>query len=322
MDAALTWNSLTLEDDEQLTDLYNHLAEVDRTEEFIEIESVREELRTLRLDLARDTVAVRDGDRLIGMGFAFVTDALDREDRARARVAGGVHADFRRQGIGTEILECTEARVDEMLREKHPGADAHVQAGGGLEGDPVRYLLDAHGYRPVRTFVDLTRDLPGEPLTPSKDVEGIHLRTPEDADRESTHAALVEAFRDHWGSAPFPADSWAQFWGSHTSRLEYSTIAVDDEGTVQSYCLTDQWKEGQLYITLVGTRPGARGVGLARAVINRTLRLGIESGMFDRAGIDVDGESLTGANELYAKLGFTLDKAFTSYDKDLGTVPT
>jgi hypothetical protein len=36
----------------------------------------------------------------------------------------------------------------------------------------------------------------------------------------------------------------------------------------------------------------------------------------------VDGESLTCANELYAKLGFTLDKAFTSYDKDLGTVPT
>lgn len=312
----LTWDTVTLNDAEQLSELYNHLAEVDRTEETVEIESVREQLTAPGQDLGTDSVAVRDGGRLIGFGFARVSDEPDREGKARGGIDGGVHAEYRRQGIGARILRFQERRVAELLEEKHPGLPGHVHAGGGVDGASVRFLLQANGYTHVRSFNDLLRPLPGERIeVPQRD--DVQLVTPGTDAAESVRSAHNAAFRDHWGSAPITAERWNTLWGSHTARREYSSIAVDSAGTVLAYTITSQWKPGELYIDLVGTRPEARGRGLARTVIARTLQEGADAGIFDRIGLDVDGESLTGADKLYARLGFVLDKSVAVYGKEV-----
>lgn len=86
------------------------------------------------------------------------------------------------------------------------------------------------------------------------------------------------------------------------------------DGTVLAYALADEDKPGVLHIALVGTRPEARGRGLGRAVLTRTLRLGAEQG-FRAAELEVDAESLTGATRLYDALGFTRAHVAATYEK-------
>lgn len=313
----LSVDHLTLEDARQLTELENHLAAADGTDEFVDTDSVREQLERPGLDLARDTIAVREGELLLGYGTVSVATSLDTQDRARASLAGGVRADHRRQGIGTTILAFQEQRAQELLDSTHPGQAAHIHASGGTEGNGVRILLDHHGYHPARVFQELHRKLPGEDLAQVTVPEGIELISPTDAHREAVRQAHNAAFRDHWGSAPSTPETWAAGWGSHTARHDLSSIAVDEDGLVLAYAITDQWMPGEIYVSLVGTQREARGKRLATAVLTRTLQRSIDAGTFDHASIGVDAQSPTGANVLYEKLGFTLHNALTTYVKDL-----
>jgi mycothiol synthase len=309
---------LTVQDVLALTALENALAETDGTDEFVDVGSVREQLGRPGLDLVRDTIAVRDGQQLLGYGTVTVAPSPDTSGRARVRIGGGVRPDHRRQGIGTRILAFQERRAQELLDDRHPGVPAHIHVSGGLEGAGVRYMLEHHGYRPVRVFQDLHRELPGESLVPPRVPDGIELVSPTDEHREAVREAHNAAFRDHWGSAPTSTEVWAAEWGSHTARHELSSIAVDSDGRVLAYAMADQWLPDEVYIALVGTRREARGRGLATAVLSRTLQLSIAAGGFDHAALGVDADSPTGAHMLYEKLGFTLHKAFTTYAKDLG----
>src|SRR5699024_12857677 len=72
-----------------------------------------------------------------------------------------------------------------------------------------------------------------------------------------------------------------------------------------------------LHIALVGTRPEARGRGLARAVIARTRAAAAEAG-YASAELEVDSESLTGATRLYDALGFARDAVYATYEKPVG----
>lgn len=84
-----------------------------------------------------------------------------------------------------------------------------------------------------------------------------------------------------------------------------------------AYVITSEDKPGVLHIALVGTRPEARGRGLARAVIARTLAAAAEAG-YSHAELEVDAESLTGATRLYDALGFVRDAVHGTYEKPVG----
>ncbi|MBK0330005.1 GNAT family N-acetyltransferase [Brachybacterium sp. MASK1Z-5] len=313
----LTWDTLRLEDVEQLRSLMNAIGEADGTGETISLASTREFLGTPGTDLDRESIAVREGDRLIAYGCVDVAAQPDREGRARCRLPGGVHPSRRGRGIGGRILDAQQEIAESLAAAEHPGRAGHMHVGGGLEGADVRPLLTARGFAPVRSFLEMLRELPGEQVAPSPSIAGVDLRTPGDADAEPVHAAHVAAFADHWGSAPSSPERWAHMWSASTRRPEFSSIAMDGEGRVLAYVMTDVWEDRRLYIALVGTRPEARGRGIGTAVLTRTLRLAAASGEFDDVQLEVDGASLTGAGRLYERLGFTRDKEFTLYSKDL-----
>src|SRR5699024_7514920 len=86
------------------------------------------------------------------------------------------------------------------------------------------------------------------------------------------------------------------------------------EREVLSHALASEDRPGVLHFALVGTRPTARGRGLARAVLGRSLAAAAASG-YGSAELEVDSESLTGATRLYEALGFTAEKVFATYQK-------
>ncbi len=321
---SLSRDALTLDDVPALTELLNVVDAHEELGEPAEEPSIREWLQMPRLDLAADTVAVRASEELVGFGLVTASAHPDREGRVRVQLSGAVHPAHRRRGLGSSLFEQLETRGRELAAERHPGLPAVLRTGGGRDPEPdhgpggadVRSVLDRRGYRRVRSWLEMERELPGGPLeVPAPD--GSELVTPVPEQSEDVRTAHVAAFADHWGSAPIDAETWQLWTTSHTSRPEHSTIALAPDGTVLAYAITSEDRPGVLHIALVGTRPEARGRGLARAVLARTLASGAEAG-FTGAALEVDAESLTGATRLYEAVGFERAHVYATYEKALG----
>ncbi|MFC7457274.1 GNAT family N-acetyltransferase [Brachybacterium sp. GCM10030267] len=336
--AALSWTPLTLEDAPAVTALLNRIDAAEQRQEPAEEPTIRDWLSMPGHDLGADSFAVRDGERLVAFGLLDVASGLDRDGRARCELSGGVDPEYRRRGLGTALLERGEERAAQVAADRHSGADAIVRVSGGRDPEPsagdgdgdgggdgagaavaggadVRPVLDRRGYHRARSWFSMGRGLPAADIE-SRQLPGLELLAPAEDHLELTRLAHVAAFADHWGSAPVTPERWRALCTSHAARPALSTIAVDAEGTVLGYALATEDRAGVLHIALVGTRPEARGRGIARAVIARSLDAASRAGC-TTAELEVDTESLTGATRLYEALGFTRRHVDSTYEKPL-----
>lgn len=302
-DPAYRWTHLSAADVGAWAGLTNLLAHADGTEEFYEPEDLAEELAETGVDPERDTWAVWSGDQLVAYGQVRVGLRPDHDGEARCWASGGVHPEHRGRGIGRRLMDLMEERAHALATERLPGRHAYIRADGQREGASVRPMLEHRGYRVVRYFTHMVRDLPGVPLeVPAPD--GVDVRPPTDADEAAVLAAHNAAFVDHWGSAETDARVWHDRWSGRAARNELSGVAVDDTGEVLAYVLSAEFVPRELYVALVGTVPAARGRGLARACLARTIAVAAESGRYDVIDLEVDSDSPTGATRLYEGLGF------------------
>src|SRR5690606_5918528 len=144
----------------------------------------------------------------------------------RASIEGGVHADHRRRGIGARLLAFAEERAARIVAVRHPGMPYHLRVSGGVETSSVRHLLRREGYAPVRSWLDLARELPGEELAELVP-EGAVLVPARAEDSAEVHRAHLRAFRDHWGYAPIDAQRWHSMWTSAKARHDLATLVRD-----------------------------------------------------------------------------------------------
>ncbi|WP_165962663.1 GNAT family N-acetyltransferase [Occultella glacieicola] len=308
---SLRWSTLDTDSVPAWAELTNLLAKVDRTEEYYEAEDLAEELGEPGFDPALDSIAVWDGDTLVAYSQLRVSLALTYEGTARAMIGGGVHPDWRGRGIATRMFDEMEPRGRALAAERHPGEPFELRASGGLESDPVRPLLTGRGYEIVRYFTAMQRPLPGDPLPEVTDPRVVPV-TEELA--EPLRLAHNEAFASHWGSAPQEPEQWAKGMEARSLRPATSRAAVAD-GEVLAYVITGQWVDRELYISIVGTRPSARGQGLARQVLTASLRAAVATGEYDLVELDVDSINPTGAGRLYESVGFTPVRTTATFAK-------
>lgn len=314
----LRWSHLTADTVEQWAELTNLLAKVDGTEEYYEAEDLAEELTESGFTPETDSWTVWDGETLVGYGQLRVAHNLDDEGRARCQLGGGVHPSWRGRGIGRELVRVQEERGRELAAERHPGQPSFFRASGELEGSDARRLLTRMGYAVVRYFNELTRPLPGDPVTvpDPEDLGGVELLTPTAEHEAAVREAHNAAFADHWGSTPQSEATWRDYWTGRPQRKQLSTLAIGDDGAVLAYVLVSQWVPRQAYVDLVGTVREARGRGLAAACLSRSIRLAAESGEYDVIELGVDSDSPTGATRLYERLGFRLDRVMAAMMKE------
>jgi ribosomal protein S18 acetylase RimI-like enzyme len=309
MAPAVRWQPLSVETVADWAELTNLLAVVDGTDEFYEPEALAEELAEPGVDPLLDTLGVwRDGV-LAGFGQLRVASGLP-EGQARAEIYGGVRPEFRRQGLGTQIMDRMEARALELAGQRHPGVPVMLRVAGGIEGASVRPMLERRGYQIVRYYHEMSRPIPGTlPPPPELPVRRYSAEL-----AEAVRLAHNDAFSTHWGSSPRDADAWASLTGSRTFRPDCSFVSLDAAGEVQAYVLVNQWVPGEAWVGLVGTRQRARGRGLARACLTASVRAMAEQG-YAKAGLGVDSQNGSGAGALYVSLGFQLDRVIAHYGR-------
>ncbi len=312
--STVQWSPLTREDLPALSGLLTAIEHYDEPAERHSLEELHEAWAEPGSDPGRNAKLGRDsGGTVIAYGWVhpFDTDV----DPRRVFLDGGVHPGWRRRGIGHQILDwqITRARAwDEATRRAGQGplqlvvmVEEKLSGRAGLATD--------RGFRPVRWFADMSlrfTDLPGG-LPSLPPVPGIRLEPFGEGRSEQVRQAHNEAFADHWGAQPVPADRWQQRLEAAATRAEWSWVAVEEgSDAVAGYAMNAVYPQDWDYqgfqegwTDRLGVRPGWRHRGIARALLIASMHSFADAGL-DGAGLGVDTDQPDGAYELYTRLGY------------------
>ena len=289
----------SLEDAEAVRELIAAFEERHSGDAEMTADDLRDEWR--RLDLARDSwIWERDGSIA---GYAAL---LAREERLDAD--GYVHPDHTGRGLGSLIVEATEARAREL------GLGRLYNAVLASDRAAAR-LLESHGYRDIRHFYRMAIEMDAAPPEPAWP-EGLEPRPVEPGQIRAFHAASEEAFAGEWDHQPQPFERFEEYRVSvPTFDPTLWTIVWDGEeiaGTLRA----DRNRFGAGWIGSAGVlRPWRkRGVGLA--LLRRSFGQFWERGE-RRVQLGVDAQSPTGATRLYERAGMHVVWEAVVYEKAL-----
>lgn len=241
---------------------------------------------------------------------------------AALRLRGGVlhqgnivvHPEWRRRGIGGTLAGWLEERARQKAALTPDGAQVSLL--GWVKGDsPDLAWARQRGFDWARRFLRMRIDMTEPPPAPSWPAE-IEVRTYEPGqDEQVTHAALEEAFADHWGHVETPFDEWV----TRTTRRDFDPslwyLAWDGDRVVAT-ATNSVMPDNLGWISGLGVVPSHRRRGLARAILFHSF------GEFWRRGrrsvaLGVDADSLTGATRLYESVGMRVEQQFDQVRKVL-----
>jgi ribosomal protein S18 acetylase RimI-like enzyme len=307
------WRSATLADVDVAWQLAQAVDAADHPNYLATREEIEEEFGYSFVDLDADTILGFAGDgRLLAAGTVVMPPV--QETIVRTFLNGGVHPEFRGQGIGRELLAWQLARGEQQLAASEKALPAWIIGHADERAPQTERLFRRAGFEPARYFVALDRDLTA-PIQLVEPAERIRIVPYSDDLADRTLVARTDSFRDHWGSQPLSEEQW-RGWLGGTFEPEVSFLAVvdgEDEaadevvGFVLCQVNEDDWASqgfSGAYIGMVGTTRAHRGKRIATALLSRTLAACAARG-WERATLDVDAENPTGALGLYTRMGFT-----------------
>jgi ribosomal protein S18 acetylase RimI-like enzyme len=253
-------------------------------------------------------------------GRTMVALYVDRSVDDPSPVAGALYAWAEEQAREISMLrEVSATRLDAS-----PFADDAVQ----------QQWLAGAGYTKRRTWPQMTRPVtPDEATSLPAPREGVTLRRvashenglPIAADLQLVHEMLESSFEDHFNSyresfpefvqrlREDPGHRWDHWWLAFVDSDDGPLAAGALVGTVLRENAAGH--EGS-YIEYIGVHRHARGRGVAKALLYAVIADAAQRGR-DRVGLEVDADSPTGADGLYASMGWKTDYVLESWFKEL-----
>jgi mycothiol synthase len=270
-------------------------------------------------DFPQGSVAVLDGDAMVGYGVLMARS--DADPVHEMRFDGGVHPTHRHAGIGRRLLDWAETAAVPMHEARHAGRPLTLNGGCDSQNAAAATLYAARGYRPVRWFHAMVKDL-SDPLPDVAVPAGVELVGLTLDRSQIARQVRNEAFRDHWGSTETSAEAWQHFMESGVFRPAFSFLAYEADqpiGVIISHeydAYLAATGVHDLHIAVVATVRAGRKRGIASALMARALTDARAAG-YTAASLGVDADSLTGAVGLYERAGFTVEYTSTVYEKTL-----
>lgn len=279
----------------------------------------------------RRQVVVADGDdRLVAWASV--------HDRAAGRTLVEV-------SVGVDVLS---AEVEDRLAAASFGwaeaAGRAVAAGRGLPGTQLdsgaesgdarqRRWLDQAGYRRTRTWLQMSRPVRPEDADLPAAPDGVRVRRvathdtglPVAQDLQTVHRMLEESFADHFNSyresfpefllrlREDPGHRWDLWW---VAEVHVDGGWVPGGALVGTVLPADGAGAPGSYVDYIGVHRTARGRGVAKALLRTVVRDAAGRG-HDRVGLEVDGDSPTGADGLYRSTGWTTSYETQSWHRDV-----
>jgi ribosomal protein S18 acetylase RimI-like enzyme len=317
--ADLDWRPIEPEDAGAWSATLAAIQHADRDWEFLTEQDLLDDFGHPDHDFPRGSLGAFSGGTMAAFGTVRVRSEADPVHDMR--YWGGVHPAWRQRGLGRRLLDWAEDAAVRLHQEHFPGQPLSL-SGNCLEHNPdAAALYAARGYKPVRWFRVMTRDLatalPEAQAGPDVRVVPFSAEVSEDA-----RGIRNEAFADHWGSTETSAEAWAHHVTGGTFRPGFSFVAYLG-GEPAGFVLGEEYEAyneviggRDLFIGLIGTRRAARGRGIASALLSRALAEARAAG-FASGSLVVDADSPTGAVGLYERAGFTVKHTSVTQAKTL-----
>jgi mycothiol synthase len=234
-----------------------------------------------------------------------------------------VRPDLFGKGLSAWLLRLGEERARARASVQPPGSGAILRASRFAENEPAGSLFASFGYRYARTFWMMRIERAGAVRPPDLPA-GIAIRNFEPArDERRVHAALSEAFADHWGW-PFPP---FEEWRHHEIEGEGAEfdpglwfVAVERDEVVGAACCRariPRAKDTGSVSDLAVRRPWRRR-GIALALLLTAFAEFRRRGL-PRVELSVDADSPTGATRLYERAGMHVAYSWEHWEKRLET---
>ena len=209
-----------------------------------------------------------------------------------------------------------------------------IDSGAFADDDRQHRWLERAGFEKVRTWWQMTR-----PVTPAEATldpgarKGVRIRPverqasgmPDEDDLRTIHDILESAFADHFNSheetfdefvarlREDPGHRWDHWWIAELTdagdpQPAGALVAAVSEGA--------DGRPGGSYVEYIGVLPNARGRGVAKSLLRTVIADAAVRGR-DRVGLEVDADSPTGADGLYASMGWQTKYVTESWHRDV-----
>ncbi len=241
----------------------------------------------------------------------------------RCYLEGGVDPDWRRRGIGSDVLEWQLGRARQLLAASGKDSAArimvHVEEGMADSSS----MLTERGFRRTRYYTEMRRNLDA-PRPEALLAHHLHV-VPWSAELDDqVRIAHNDAFLDHEGSTPHTPDTWVE--GRTYFAPSWSFLVLDrttDRAQVAGYLYSGRYEQdweavggSEGYIDILGVRAPWRGQGVGTALVTRALAEFEKDGM-QYAGLGVDAPDLTTDFGLFSKLEFEAFRRSIMYSIDI-----
>jgi GNAT superfamily N-acetyltransferase len=269
---------------------------------------MREDLTASGIDAQHNAIVVRAPSEAIA-GYAWAVGATDSE-KPRAYLFGGVHPLFQGIGLGRHLLAWSRDRAEELLA-PFPGATIQAQC---VEPDErAQRLFVAAGMRPIRYYSEMLLRFADRPtsskLSDAPIPAGYQSLAIADLDVETLRTLRNHCFADHWGTSSITPVEWQEYLTAESMRPALGEVIADTQGNLVAYQLTSAFPQDSntvghvLWVANLGVHREHRNRGLARLLLERHL-IRAQADGYEGSMLGVDAESLTGANKLYASVGY------------------
>lgn len=320
----IRWRPATTDDIDAIFDCARAMDPVDHPNYVSTREEIAEDFEHSHVNPATDTMLGLDPDgRVLAWGFAVLSPG--QETLVRSFLFGGVRPEARGRGLGRQLLSWQQSRGLGQLASSDKTLPGWLMVFAEETATDAARLYERFGFRIGRYFLQLTRDL-ADPVVEVELAAPLRLVPYAPEWTEATRVARNASFRDHWGSQPVLEEQWASFVGRSVSRPDLSFLAIAEgesgadevAGLVISSVNEEDWEASgysSAYVDLVGVTRAWRGKGVARALLATALSAMAGAGL-EKAVLDVDLESPTGALGLYTGVGFVEDSRSLNFIRE------
>ncbi len=233
-----------------------------------------------------------------------VAGAFAQLQGSRGNAGGVVRPSAQGRGLGARLVDLVETWLGEE------GA-SRIHSWTFAADELAAELFVDRGYREARRFWEMAIDFDDEPAEPAVSVETFR-----EDDARTFHAAIEEAFEDHWESHPESFDVW---WERQQARTNFdlSLWFVVRDGDEIAAIARNELRTSGGYVGALGVRRPWRGRGYGKALLLHSFREFRGRGM-ERATLGVDAANPTGATHLYESVGMHVEQEEIVWEKVLG----
>jgi mycothiol synthase len=284
------------------------------------LERIRNEYELPNFDPSQSVLLIENHQGSLA-GFVEVRD--ETEPPVHPLVWISVDPELENQGLEPFLLDWGEDRARQTVDRVDPELRVVMWIHCDHKIESARRAILSAGLKEIRHSFRMRIELDEAPPQPDWPT-GIHLR-PYDPEQDArlVYETDEEVFQDHFGFVKEdPQVGFDRFMHHMTGDDSYDPslwfLAVEDE-ELAAICICRRYGPDERdsgYISSLGVKRDWRRRGIAQALLRHAFdefyRRGIR-----KVSLGVDAESLTGATELYRKVGMSVYRQFDMFEKVL-----